>query len=111
MHHYYIPCTLTTEILPLTAYSTEINMETKFPGIVIDSNINFKSHLKKLCKKLNLELLMRRAMRPFLDKKGMVGSHYTFFYPHLVYGIAFLGHASKTDLKIIFVLQNAVLRV
>ena len=89
----------------------EINMETKFLGIVIDSNINFKSHLKSLCKKLNLNLLMLRAMRPFLDNKSMVDLYYTFFYPHLIYGIEFWGHASKTDLKKILVLQNTALRV
>ena len=111
VHYNYIQCTLITEILPLTAYPTEINMETIFLGTVIDSNIYFKSYLRRLCKKFDLKLLMQKAMSPFLDNKCMVCFYYTFFYPHLVYDIEFWGHASTSDLKILFVLQKAVLHV
>ena len=47
----------------------------------------------------------------FFENKSMVDLYHTFFYPHLIYGIEFWGHASKTDLKQIFVLQKVALRV
>ena len=89
----------------------EINRETKFLGLTIDSNIDFKSHLKGLAKKLHLNLLMMRAVRPFLDDKTLTDIYYTFFYPHLMYSIEFWGHACETNLKPIKILQKAALRV
>ena len=88
-----------------------INNETKFLGLTLDSNIDFRLHLKGLAKKLNLNLLMMRTIRPFLDNKSMIDIYYTFFYPHLIYSIEFWGHACKTNLKPIKVLQKAALRV
>ena len=41
----------------------------------------------------------------------MVDLYYSFIYPHLIYGIEFWGHSSKTNLKPIKVLQKAALRV
>ena len=83
----------------------EMDMETKFLGIVIDSSIYFKSHLK------SKNLLMLRAMCPFLDNKSKIDHYHTFFSRHLIYGIEFLGRASKADLKKIIVLQKAALCV
>ena len=36
---------------------------------------------------------------------------YTFFYPHLIYGIEFWGHAAQCDQNQIMLLQKAALRV
>lgn len=69
----------------------ETKSETKFLGLMLDSNITFKSHIELLAKKLNLCLIMMRAIRPYLDKSTMVNIYYTFFYPHIIYGIEFLG--------------------
>ena len=88
-----------------------IKDETKFLGVKIDANINFKPHLRGLSKTLNLNIFMLRAVRPFLDTKSMVDLYYSFIYPHLIYGIEFWGHSSKTNLKPIKVLQKAALRV
>ena len=49
-----------------------INNETKFLGLTLDSNIDFRLHLKSLAKKLNLNLLMMRTIRWFLDDKSMI---------------------------------------
>ena len=54
---------------------------------------------------------MMRAIRPYLDVKTMVQIYYSFIYPHLLYGIEFLGHACNTDLQRVFTLQKACLRV
>ena len=51
---------------------SNINNETKFLGLTLDSNIDFRLHLKSLAKKLNLNLLMMRTIRWFLDDKSMI---------------------------------------
>ena len=89
----------------------EHKTETKFLGITIDETITFKAHLKSLTKKLGLYLIMLRAARPYLDNKTMIDLYYTFFYPHLIYGIEFWGHSAKTNLKPVCNLQKAALRI
>ena len=84
---------------------------TKFLGIEIDSNITFKTHIGQICKKLNYILLLMRSIRQFLDVPTMTNLYYTFFYPHLIYGIEFWGHAAQCDLNQIMLLQKAALRV
>ena len=85
--------------------------QTKFLGITLDYSINFKTHLLELRKKLNLCLCMMRAIRPYLNQKIMIEIYYSFFYPHLLYGIEFYGHACKTDINKILLLQKACLRI
>ena len=95
----------------LTTYTLETKSYTKFLGIILDSNITFEQHIIQLCKKLKLILTMMRAVRPYFDQKTMIDLYYAFFYPHLIYGIEFWGHATATNIKRILVLQKATLRV
>ena len=41
----------------------------------------------------------------------MINIYYTFFYPHLFYGIEFYGHAAKCHLNQILILQKAAIRI
>ena len=84
---------------------------TKFLGIELDSTITFKEHFKSLSKKLNINLMMMRALRQYVDQKTMIDIYYSFFYPHLIYGVEFWGHAADTNLREIKVLQKNALRV
>mgnify|MGYP001804967024 CR=1 FL=1 len=77
---------------------------TKFLGIVLDDAINFKCHISELRRKLNFAIL--RCARPFLDEKTMVSLYYAYFYPHLIYGIEFYGHAANCHLNQIYLLQK-----
>ena len=84
---------------------------TKFLGIVLDDAINFKCHISELCRKLNYALLLLRCARQFLDEKTMVSLYYAYFYPHLIYGIEFYGHAANCHLNQIYLLQKSALRI
>lgn len=85
--------------------------KTKFVGITLDQNISFNYHIKELCRKLNAINLMMRHLRKYVDKKTIIDIYYSFFYPHLIYGLEFWGHAGKSDLNKIFLLQKQVLRI
>ena len=50
----------------------EIKSETKFLGVILDKNIAFKLHIKELCLKLNLILIMMCAIQPYFDQKTMI---------------------------------------
>ena len=42
---------------------------------------------------------MMRVTRGYLGIKTMIDIYYTYFYPHLLYGIEFWSHGNKTDLN------------
>lgn len=84
---------------------------TKFLGIFLDDAITFKCHISELCRKLNFSLLLMRCARPYLDVKTMISLYYAFFYPHLIYGIEFYGHAANCYLDQIYLLQKSALRI
>ena len=84
---------------------------TKFLGIELDCNITFKKHIAQVCKKLNYVILLMRAVRSYLDEKMMVNIYYSFFYPHLIYGLEFWGHAADCYLDEVYLLQKTALRI
>ena len=97
--------------LNLNNIPLQIKPDTKFLGITLDSNISFSKHIAEVVRKLNLCLFMMRAIAPYLDQKTLIDIYYTFFYPHLLYGLEFRGHGNKTDLKRVLITQKASLRV
>ena len=97
--------------LNLNNIPLQIKPDTKFLGITLDASITFSKHIAELCRKLNLCLFMMRAIAPYLDQKALTDIYYTFFYPHLLYGLEFWGHGNKTDLKRVLIIQKASLRV
>ena len=52
-----------------------------------------------------------RCIRPYLDDDTMINIYYTFFYPHLIYGIEFYGHTAKCHLNQILILQKSAVRI
>ena len=85
---------------------------TKFLGIQLHSQILFREHDSEVCRKLNFVLLLMQRIRPYLDDDTMINIiYYTFFYPHLIYGIEFYGHAAKCHLNQILILQKAAIRI
>ena len=84
---------------------------TKFLGINLDEKLTFKAHISHIVRKLNLAIIVMRSLSKKLNKDTMVQLYYTFFYPHLIYGIEFWGHAAATDLQRIVTLQKRVLRI
>jgi hypothetical protein len=98
-------------ILNMGGNQLDNKLNTKFLGIELDSNITFKPHIVQICKKLNFILLLMRSIRPYLDIPMMINLYYTFFYPHLIYGIEFWGHAAECEINQILLLQKSALRV
>ena len=45
-----------------------------------------------------------RSIRLYIDIHTMINIYYTFFYPHLIYGVEFYGHAANCYLNPIYLL-------
>lgn len=82
----------------------------KFLGVVLDENLSFKYHFQHLIKKLQYALLLMRYAGQYLDRETMINFYYSFFYPHIIYGIEFWGYAGVVQMDKILILQKKALR-
>ena len=85
--------------------------ETKFLGVMLDSNLTWKSHIKyiksKLCKSLGIIGKARR----YLHKESLVNLYYSFLYPYLVFCITIWGGACISTLQPLISIQKRALRI
>ena len=52
-----------------------------------------------------------RTIQPYFDRKNNDRFVLFIFYPDMLYGLEFWGHASDTDLKRVLTIQKATVRV
>lgn len=58
---------------------------TRFLGITIDENLNFRQHIDHICTKLSKITGILYRIRHNLTTDAMICIYYTLFYPHLLY--------------------------
>lgn len=58
---------------------------TRFLGITIDENLNFRQHIDHICTKLSKITGILYRIRHNLTTHAMICIYYTLFYPHLFY--------------------------
>ena len=52
-----------------------------------------------------------RSIRPDLDIPTTINIYYTFFYPHLIYGVEYFCQAANFHLNQIYLIQKSALHV
>ena len=102
---------LPKKFLSIENYPVSVSNQSQFLGVTLDENISFAEHIKIVCRKLNVVNLMMKHLRRFVDRKMIIDVYYTFFYPLLIYGLEFWGHAGKTELNKILLIQKKSLRI
>ena len=65
--------------------------ETKFLGLWLDNNLNWKKHHTVLVNKLNQGLNMLKKARNLLNKTSLLSLYYAHFHSHLSYAIVVWG--------------------
>ena len=88
-----------------------ITMEHEVFGITIDTNLNFYSHLKYLCKKVANKLKEFTKTIPYLDNKQINLLHNSFFKGQLSYCPLIWTFRSRRSNNFINKLQERALRV
>ena len=99
--------------LILTLNNTVIKRvdETKFLGVIIDKNLNWKPHTAYLSSKLKCEVGKLCRMRRFIPKELYNDLYHTLFESHLGYGISVWGGISNNRLEPIFKIQKKCTRI
>jgi len=84
--------------------------EQKYLGIIIDENLNFKSHHELLIKKLTDTLRALRIIRNYLPRKALIEFFNAHFLSHVYYCAFIYAKLTKDEIKRIQILENRCIK-
>ena len=84
---------------------------TKFLGIQIDSQLNWKKHIDYICKKLSICVGIIAKARKKLYKSSLITLYYSFAYPYFIYCNHVWGNTFKTSLEKMVLVQKKLIRI
>ena len=83
----------------------------KYLGVVIDFQLNFKSHILTIENKIARSVGILSKLNPFLPKSALLNLYYALIHPHLLCGFPVWGSTFPTYLSTINTLQNEAIRL
>ena len=78
-------------------------------GVLIDKNLTWKYHIDAITAKISKTVGLISKLRHSIPRHILLYIYQTSIHPHLNYGLAVWGQASKTSLNKILILQKKVL--
>ena len=84
---------------------------TKFLGVLIDENLNWKEHIKSVRAKLSKGMFMLNRVKYVLQYDAMLMLYNSIVLPHLTYCCELWGNTYKTSLHHIVILQKKIMRI
>jgi hypothetical protein len=82
--------------------------ECRFLGFMLDSNLNWKCHVDKLCDKLGSAVFVLRKLKPLISKVSLRSVYFAMFHSLMSYGTLMWGNS--TDANRVLILQKRALR-
>lgn len=80
----------------------------KLLGIHLDSNLDWKTHVNHLCKKLSRASFLIWKLESFVSDVYLRSSYFGLFQSHMAYGLAIWGHS--TAVNQVLLIQKKVVR-
>ena len=97
--------------IKINGITLDVVNKSKFLGVVIDDQINWKQHIlytsKKIAKAIGIISIARRVF----NKSTLKQLYYSFVYPYLIFGNIVWGRSGDTILWPIFRLQKIIIRM
>jgi hypothetical protein len=87
----------------------EIVQNTKFLGIIVDSQLSWKPHIEQITKKVAKVIGVISRAKQFLNKKTLIQLYFSFAYPYLIYNNIIWGSAPATTLWPLFKIQKILI--
>lgn len=84
--------------------------QTKFLGVKIDENLNWRFHIDDVCLKLSKMIGILYRIRHNLTNEALISIYYTLCYPHLIYCVSIWGCTWTSFLKKLIIVQNKIFR-
>jgi hypothetical protein len=82
---------------------------TKFFGLQIDSNLNWKTHIQYIKPKLSSACFAMRTVTSLVKTETLKLVYFAYFHSIMSYGIIFWGNS--TDSKKVFYIQKRIIRI
>ena len=96
-------------------YINDIPLEEKshikYLGIMLDTNLNWKSHVHYISKKVKRSIGILSKIRYHVNLDVLTNLYYALIYPFLIYGIVIWGNAYPTNIQPLFILQKRSIRI
>ena len=89
----------------------EMTESTKFLGVIIDQNLNFRNHLNYMKGKISRSLGILYKARKIFDKSTLLTLYNSFVHPLFMYCICVWGNAPDIYLNPLVTLQKRAARV
>jgi hypothetical protein len=89
----------------------EIVEHTKFLGIILDININWKLHIAYITKKISKSIGILSRAKPLLNPIIMKQLYYSFLYPYIIYCNIIWGKSTAQALWPLFKIQKRAIRI
>ena len=89
----------------------EIVTTTRFLGVILDNNLNWKNHITHTSKKLAKSIGIISIAKRNLNQKTLLQLYFSFLYPYLTYCVLIWGNAPNTILWPIYRLQKLAIRI
>ena len=89
----------------------EQKSECRFLGVIVDENINWKSHVNHISNKISKTIALLRLLKYTFPKPILKTLYMSLIQPYLNYCNAIWGSADKTILEPLFILQKKAIRI
>ena len=84
---------------------------SKFLGIIIDENLNWKPHIQLVKSKLSKTLYIIYKASKLINYEGMLTLYCSLFLPYLTYCCEIWGNTYATNVNCIYVIQKKIVRI
>jgi hypothetical protein len=85
--------------------------QSKFLGIIIDSNLNWKPHIEHIKSKISKQIGIFCRIRHYVPPCILKTLYNTLILPHFSYGILTWGKTYPTHLNSLYILQKKIIRI
>ena len=83
----------------------------KYLGVLMDNNLDWKHHIKQVCKKISSGAWVIARLRNYVNTCTLKSVYYFLIHSHLSYCINTWGSASSCNLKPLKILQKHIIRL
>ena len=97
--------------ISIEGVSLDVVKHTKFLGIILDNDLNWKQHTIQLSQKLSKAIGILSRARQFLNSTTLRQLYFSFAFPYLNYCSIIWGNAAKIMLWPIFKIQKHAIRI
>ena len=80
----------------------------KYLGVLIDKNLNWKSHVSFLSKKIKRNIGAISKLRHFVNRDILINLYYALIYPYFTYGILAWGNTYNSTVNPLFTQQKKI---